>query len=168
MLRLLGGLSRQFLFELLTSAVLSFHEVDFPLLSSLLLLRLDDVLHVSSPRLLLFALLIVPQLRHSLLCLRLLRHLLLPLGSLHLAVGNGLDDRLLDALVHLAFHCFVHFLFLLAVLLGLLAQKVSLSLRDDLIRSFPRLVDLFHDLRHRWLMVRPSIQNDNLLFPLPF
>lgn len=125
---LLTGLSSQFFFKLLPRPVLSLHKVELSLLSCLLLLSLDDVLHVSRTRFLLLALLIVPLSSHLLVSFRLQSNLLLPLGSLHLAGGNGLIDGFLNAFVHLAFHRLIHLLLLLAFFLLLLAHKVALSL----------------------------------------
>ena len=88
--------------------------------------------------------------------------LLLSLLSGHFASNDSIVIRLLKSTILLAFQSFVHLLLLLTLSLGLVLHDVALSLSDNLVSSFPGLVDFLNDLfQHNGVSF-------NCCFHLPF
>jgi len=144
-LRLLFSLARHLLLQLLPGAILALHHVEFALLGSLLLLRIDHVLHVSGSVLLLAPLLLVPLPNGFFLRLRLHRGLLLALHRRHLALHDSFICHLLAHQVILALPLLVHLVLAEALLFNLLNIDVPLPLGDDLAGSLTRFINLPHD-----------------------
>lgn len=145
-LGLFVGLASQFFFELLPCAILPLNELLLSLLGGLLLLLLDHVLHVASTLLLCRPLLLVHLASGLFLHLGVESSLLLALHGCHLAILDSFGRLLLVLTIHLAPHRLIHRLLTEALLFGLLVLDVSLSLTDDLIRTLPSLINLFHYL----------------------
>lgn len=145
-LSLFIGLSIQFFFELLPSAILPLHELPLTLSSGYLFLLLNHGLHSLSTLLLCILLLLVHLPCRLLLHLGVQCSLLLALLGSHLAIFDSLIRLLLVLTIYLAFHSLFHLLLAKAILLGLLVLDVPLPLADDLIRALSRLIDLLHHL----------------------
>ena len=143
---LLFGLASQFFFELLPCAILPLNELLLALLSGLLLLLLNHVLHAAGTLLLCRPLLLVHLPGGLLLHLGVESGLLLALLGSHLAILHGFVGLCLVLTIHLAFHILLHCLLPKAILLGLLVLDVSLPLAHDLICALPSLVNLFYHL----------------------
>lgn len=143
---LLFGLASQFFFELLPCAILPLNELLLALLSGLLLLLLNHVLHAAGTLLLCRPLLLVHLPGGLLLHLGVESGLLLALLGGHLAILHGFVGLCLVLTIHLAFHILLHCLLPKAILLGLLVLDVSLPLAHDLICALPSLVNLFYHL----------------------
>ena len=107
---------------------------------------MNHLLHLCRTHLLIRALLQVSLLYGHLFSLGLQSHLLLLLKGVHLALRHCVVHILLHVAVHLPFHGLVHRSFAVTLLLGSLVHHVALTLRDDLICTLTRLIDLLDDL----------------------
>ena len=143
---LLISLSRQFLFELLAGAILSFHELVLALLCRLLLLLHDHGLHVASALLFISSLLLIHLSASLLLHLSIQSDLFLSLLSCKLAILHSLVGNLLVLTIHLPFHSLIHLCLAHAVLLGILSLHIPLPLVDYLIGTLACLINLLNDL----------------------
>ena len=139
---LLHVLPGELLLEGLPSAALAFHQVYLSLFRSLLLLRLNHILHVTGTILFILPLLHVTLPCLLLLGLGLIRHRLLLHGCVHFAVIDCLVSLVLDLPIVLTFHFFIHLLLAEALLLSMLVHDVALALGDNLVGTLARLINL--------------------------
>ena len=151
-LGLLPRISIQFLLNLHGCAILALHKVHLALLRSLLLLRLDHVLHVLSASQFLSTLLVFAHAGHLLLSLRLLSNLLLLHRSRVLTSIDFGSCLVLDCSGLLALDLLIHLLLTGTFLFCLLIHHIALPLRHNLIGTVPCLINFLVHLL-------PSIQN---------
>ena len=145
-LGLLPRISIQFLLNLHGCAILALHKVHLALLRSLLLLRLDHVLHVLSASQFLSTLLVFAHAGHLLLSLRFLSNLLLLHRSRVLTSIDFGSCLVLDCSGLLALDLFIHLLLTGTFFFCLLIHHIALPLRHDLVGTLSRLIDLLDDL----------------------
>ena len=146
-LGLLHLFPRKLLLKSHPCTVLTFHEVHLALLCCRLLLRLDHVLHVAGAILFSLPLLHVSLPSLLLLSLCLIRSLLLLDSRCHLAVIDGFIGLRFLLLIVLASHLLVHLLLAQALIFGLLVHHVALALRNDLVGTLARFINLLVHLQ---------------------